>query len=135
MGGTKIVIASPNHPDPSLTLGMTCFYNRGDAESRREQELLQDQMRVRGVEPVTFLPCKGEVFFWHAALYHGGEPIRDPARTRKSYVVHYSTRRSHRELLRDGNATGFTNPLAASDRSWGPTVRERLAAFRDRLFA
>jgi hypothetical protein len=112
-------------------------------------------MEGRGVEPITFLPRKGDVFFWHAGLYHGGEPILDPARTRRSYVVHYSTRRSHRErvctvmepapdgerpqlvrtreLLRDGEAVGFANPLAASDQSWGLTVRERIAGLLARF--
>jgi len=26
---------------------------------------------------------------WHANLLHGGEPILDPALTRKSMVIHY----------------------------------------------
>ncbi|HEV7765431.1 MAG TPA: phytanoyl-CoA dioxygenase family protein [Thermoanaerobaculia bacterium] len=124
----------------------------GEEESRREQEWLRDEMKTHGVQPVSFLPRKGEVFFWHAGLYHGGEPIRDVARTRKSFVVHYSTRRSHRqhvntvqgsdgrvnlvrtrELIRDGNAVGFNNALAAADQSWGYTFGERLAALWARL--
>jgi ectoine hydroxylase-related dioxygenase (phytanoyl-CoA dioxygenase family) len=32
---------------------------------------------------------KGDVFIWHANLVHGGSPIKDPAITRKSMVVHY----------------------------------------------
>jgi len=34
---------------------------------------------------------KGDVLFWHGALAHGGCPINDPSKTRKSLVVHYST--------------------------------------------
>ena len=34
---------------------------------------------------------KGDVLFWHGALAHGGMPINDPSKTRKSFVVHYST--------------------------------------------
>ena len=122
-----------------------------EADSQREQEWLVEEMAHEGTAPVTFTPKKGEAFLWHAALYHGGEPIRDQSRTRKSYVVHYSTRRAHKErvlwvsdleglklvrsrqLLRDGEAVGFNNPLAASDRKFGASVPDRLRAFRDRL--
>jgi hypothetical protein len=31
------------------------------------------------------------VLFWYGALAHGGMPINDPSKTRKSFVVHYST--------------------------------------------
>jgi ectoine hydroxylase-related dioxygenase (phytanoyl-CoA dioxygenase family) len=35
------------------------------------------------------LAKKGDVLIWHANLVHGGAPIRNPALTRKSMVVHY----------------------------------------------
>ena len=31
----------------------------------------------------------GDVFIWHAQLYHGGSAIEDQARTRRSLVTHY----------------------------------------------
>ncbi len=34
---------------------------------------------------------KGDVLIWHGALAHGGMPINDIQKTRKSFVVHYST--------------------------------------------
>lgn len=43
------------------------------------------------------LPCeqfaarKGDLFIWSANLVHGGSPIRDPQRTRRSLVCHYYT--------------------------------------------
>ncbi len=40
-------------------------------------------------EPETFLARKGDVLFWHGMLIHGGEPIRHPDLTRRSYVVHF----------------------------------------------
>jgi ectoine hydroxylase-related dioxygenase (phytanoyl-CoA dioxygenase family) len=40
--------------------------------------------------PVRRLTCrKGAVLVWSANLLHGGMPILDPARTRKSQVTHY----------------------------------------------
>lgn len=37
----------------------------------------------------TFLARKGDVLFWHGMLIHGGQPIRRPDTTRRSYVVHF----------------------------------------------
>lgn len=37
----------------------------------------------------TFLARKGDVLFWHGMLIHGGQPIRRPDATRRSYVVHF----------------------------------------------
>ncbi len=36
-----------------------------------------------------YLAKKGDVFFWHGMLVHGGSAVNDPALTRKSMVIHY----------------------------------------------
>ncbi len=41
------------------------------------------------IEPVEFLPRKGDVLIWHANLIHGGKGIETPGATRKSLVAHY----------------------------------------------
>jgi hypothetical protein len=47
----------------------------------------------RGRHPrKVFLPKRGDVLIWHAALVHEGSPIRNDALTRKSLVTHYSGR-------------------------------------------
>lgn len=51
---------------------------------------LKDACEREGLEPRTLHVQKGDVLLWHAALVHGGRPVRDPARTRKSLVSHYS---------------------------------------------
>lgn len=38
-----------------------------------------------------FYGQKGQVLFWHGMLIHGGSAIANPASTRRSMVVHYST--------------------------------------------
>lgn len=38
-----------------------------------------------------FLPRRGDVLIWHAALVHEGSRIRNDALTRKSLVTHYSS--------------------------------------------
>jgi ectoine hydroxylase-related dioxygenase (phytanoyl-CoA dioxygenase family) len=40
-------------------------------------------------EEHTFLARKGDVLFWHGMLIHGGQAIRRPETTRRSYVVHF----------------------------------------------
>jgi hypothetical protein len=45
-----------------------------------------DQM---GLKTKTFMAKKGDVLIWHADLMHGGAPIQDRTRTRKSLVAHF----------------------------------------------
>lgn len=53
------------------------------------------EVRVRELLAVSGFPAKevymrkGQALIWSANLYHGGSPIRDPARTRHSQVTHY----------------------------------------------
>lgn len=56
------------------------------------------------VEKDVLLLKKGDLLIWHAALAHGGLAITSqPAKTRKSLVVHYSTRRAYPTHLRFGS--------------------------------
>lgn len=50
---------------------------------------MDEEVARRGLAPETFAARRGDVFIWSAYLLHGGSPIRDPARTRKSVVFHY----------------------------------------------
>lgn len=52
-------------------------------------DMLQAMIRARGLRKQIGLMERGEGLVWAANLYHGGEPIRDPARTRFSQVTHY----------------------------------------------
>lgn len=92
-----------------------------------------EREREAGLAPQLFAARRGEVLVWHGALRHGGSPVRDPRRTRRSFVVHFSTARTYRErsisiVDRDGGWTvhstdrriaadgcrGFENPLAGA---------------------
>jgi phytanoyl-CoA hydroxylase len=42
----------------------------------------------RGLETKTFIAKKGDVLIWHGDLMHGGAPIQDQSRTRKSLIAH-----------------------------------------------
>jgi len=39
---------------------------------------------------------KGQVFFWHSGLVHGGSPVVDRNLTRKSFVIHFDKLRYHK---------------------------------------
>ncbi|MEM6792766.1 MAG: phytanoyl-CoA dioxygenase family protein [Acidobacteriota bacterium] len=50
-----------------------------------------------GLEERVFAAKRGQVLIWHGALRHGGSPVTDESLTRKSFVVHFSSRRTYRE--------------------------------------
>jgi ectoine hydroxylase-related dioxygenase (phytanoyl-CoA dioxygenase family) len=50
---------------------------------------ITDQIEKLSLERKTFVGQAGDVFIWHGQLYHGGLPIRDQQRTRKTLVTHY----------------------------------------------
>ena len=64
---------------------------------------IQAQCKALGLQEVTFLPKKGDMFVWHAALAHGGTPIRNRALTRKSFVCHYSSQTGYPRDRRNVN--------------------------------
>jgi ectoine hydroxylase-related dioxygenase (phytanoyl-CoA dioxygenase family) len=52
-------------------------------------EYITPELESRQLESTTFPARQGDVFIWHAQLYHGGAPIEDMSLTRKSLVTHY----------------------------------------------
>jgi phytanoyl-CoA hydroxylase len=50
---------------------------------------VDQQIAQAGIEPKVFLGRAGDVFLWHGQLLHGGSPINDLSRTRKTLVTHY----------------------------------------------
>lgn len=58
-------------------------------------DYLYAEMRRLNIAPQVFLPKKGDVLIWHAYLAHEGTAIKDPARTRKSLVTHYTSKSSY----------------------------------------
>jgi phytanoyl-CoA hydroxylase len=66
---------------------------------RREADFLEHielRCQERGLDEEVFLARKGDVFIWHGALAHSGTPVKDPSRTRRSLVAHYSTKPAYR---------------------------------------
>ena len=56
---------------------------------------LQSETQRLEIQPRVFLPKKGDMLIWHGYLAHGGTPIKDQRRTRKSLVTHYTSKCSY----------------------------------------
>lgn len=72
------------------------FFSNGTTRAIVEEmpdfrEYIEVEIRKRNLEPKSFRAKKGDVFIWHAQLFHGGSPINDPNQTRRSLVTHYFT--------------------------------------------
>lgn len=53
------------------------------------EDVIEDLVIKENMQRQRFLAKKGDMLIWHANLLHGGEPILNPALTRKSMVIHY----------------------------------------------
>src|SRR2546421_1566429 len=60
-----------------------------DGEMNACHAYLDQAIKERGLRREIFLGRKGDVFIWSCQIAHGGSPINDPKRTRKSLVTHY----------------------------------------------
>jgi phytanoyl-CoA hydroxylase len=60
-----------------------------DAEMDAWNEYIAREVKWRGLVPEVFAAKQGDVFIWSASLLHGGSPIDDPSKTRRSIVFHY----------------------------------------------
>ncbi len=95
-----------------------------------------EQYRRHKLEVMSFTPKRGQVLLWHASLTHGGSPVNNPELTRKSFVVHFTSRRSYptrsigivdaaqgsepwrsfetQELIERDGCRGFRNPMSGN---------------------
>lgn len=53
------------------------------------EAFIEGRLKDLKIKKEIFTPKKGDLLIWHANLLHGGEPHRNPAKTRKSMVLHY----------------------------------------------
>jgi ectoine hydroxylase-related dioxygenase (phytanoyl-CoA dioxygenase family) len=112
----------------------------GGEEIRAALAFDEEQCARHGLGPRLFTARKGQVLLWHASLRHGGAPVRQPGATRRSFVVHYSSRRTYparsitisepaaggaaerpvvmetRTLLSRGGRAGFDSPMRGRSR-------------------
>ena len=72
-----------------LFKGQSPWVQPGDKEVEAFSDLLHSKAKQAGLSIQRFLPRKGDVLIWSAALMHGGSPVDNPGQTRKSLVTHY----------------------------------------------
>jgi phytanoyl-CoA hydroxylase len=60
-------------------------------------EYYDRELANRGLKAEGFCPKKGDVFIWHAQLYHGGGAIKNRELTRRSMVNHFWTYDDYRQ--------------------------------------
>jgi ectoine hydroxylase-related dioxygenase (phytanoyl-CoA dioxygenase family) len=88
-------------------------------EKRQEfSRVTHEMLQAQGFEIKTLTCKRGDVFIWHGGLFHGGTKIEDKSRTRRSFVVHYSTAanyKSRRASMRVRNGDGWATPRRSTD--------------------
>lgn len=57
-----------------------------------------NEIEKRNLQQETLYAKTGDVLIWHSQLFHGGSPIKDKSKTRKSLVTHYFTTEDFPEL-------------------------------------
>ena len=60
-----------------------------DSEMGKYREYMERELERLKLKEEVFCAKTGDVFIWHSQLFHGGSPINDSSRTRKSLVTHY----------------------------------------------
>ncbi|WP_218127033.1 phytanoyl-CoA dioxygenase family protein [Catalinimonas alkaloidigena] len=65
------------------------YFLIGEQAYARYEAAIKSVLEKQNLPQETFLAQKGDVLLWHANLLHGGSPVLDPQRTRKSMVLHY----------------------------------------------
>lgn len=60
-----------------------------DAQYRQYEQFIRTLIEQKGLKKETIAIKKGSYLIWSANLLHGGDPIKDKARTRHSLVTHY----------------------------------------------
>jgi ectoine hydroxylase-related dioxygenase (phytanoyl-CoA dioxygenase family) len=85
-----------SHRIPKFSFdGDLAFHGQRPELVEEYETYLGQECRTRGLERVEQRMQKGDVILWHSALVHGGAPVVDRTRTRKSFVSHYSTRTAY----------------------------------------
>ena len=60
---------------------------------------IQSELRERNIEAETLTAEAGDLFIWHAQLLHGGTPILQAEKTRRSLVTHYFRKSEYQHLF------------------------------------
>lgn len=62
-------------------------------------QYIEKELTKRSIEKTTLTAEAGDLFIWHAQLLHGGSPITQAQKTRRSLVVHYFRQNEYQHLF------------------------------------
>jgi len=66
-------------------------FTLGDREYSEYEDKIESIVKKHDLKKEVFLANKGDVIIWHSNLLHGGEPLLNKNKTRKSMILHYSS--------------------------------------------
>ncbi len=105
-----------SHTIPKFNFGNGIFFNGQSSHNPTDfAGYLDKTCQEAGLEKKTLLVKKGDVLLWHAALAHGGEAIRNPAQTRKSFVCHYSSDKAYQHHRQSPQAEPVRRTINGAD--------------------
>lgn len=70
------------------------FFLIGDKDYSEYEKMIRFKIKEFSLEKRTFHAKAGDVFIWHANLFHGGEKHINKQKSRKSLVFHYYAQNS-----------------------------------------
>lgn len=82
-------VPGSNRIPPYYFDGHRLSVNHSKEEYDRFGEYFEGKLNDHQLQEQRLLARKGDVFIWHALLFHGGSPINAPKSTRNSVVAHY----------------------------------------------
>ena len=120
-GELHYVPGSQKAPYFEFEPGRYFFDHKKDATERAREAERWDLERCaeRGLKEEALLCKQGECLVWHHSLLHGGSPLDDERKTRKSFVVHY-TSAANMPSTRNSYVDRFAAPLEGES---SPPVR------------
>ncbi|MEO8719496.1 MAG: phytanoyl-CoA dioxygenase family protein [Ginsengibacter sp.] len=65
------------------------FFFLGKKSYKAYENMIAEKIKEHGLQKEIFTAKKGDMFIWHANLFHGGEPHKNKSLSRKSMVYHY----------------------------------------------
>lgn len=81
--------------------------NAKSDEMEKYSEYMQRGVESRGLKAERFCARKGDMFIWHSQLFHGGSPIHNMQKSRKSLVTHYWKSTDCPKLAQEAVGQGF----------------------------
>lgn len=105
-----------SHTVNKFNFGNGIFFNKKSTLNPGDfAKYLDKTCQEAGLQKKTLLIKKGDVLIWHAALAHGGEEIRNPALTRKSFVCHYSSDSAYKHHRQSPNTEPVRRTINGAD--------------------